>query len=73
MMLPFLSAREHVSKYSLFSPGFTSPSQDQEVCISVLRPASWLVNRNWTGPDFVRLRDYTTQPSPSLQKQGNSS
>jgi len=42
-MLPFLTAREHVSKYDLFYPGWTTPSQYQEACISVLRNASWLV------------------------------
>jgi hypothetical protein len=59
MMLPFLSAREHVSRYDLFSPGFTSPSQYQEACISALRQASWLViDRNWTAPNFVNFKLY---------------
>jgi hypothetical protein len=59
MMLPFLTAREHVSRYDLFSPGFTSPSQYQEACISALRHASWLfIDRNWTAPDFVKLKLY---------------
>jgi len=58
-MLPFLTAREHVSKYDLFIPGFTSPSQYQEACISVLRHASWLVlPGNWMTPNFERLRLY---------------
>ena len=58
-MVPFLTAREHVSKYDLFTPGFTSPSQYQEACISVLRHASWLViDRNWMAPNFERLRLY---------------
>jgi len=58
-MVPFLTAREHVSKYDLFIPGFTSPSQYQEACISVLRQASWLVIAgNWTAPNFERLRLY---------------
>jgi hypothetical protein len=54
-MLPFLTAREHASKYNVFSPGFTSPSQYQEACISALRYAAWLViDRNWTDPVFLR-------------------
>jgi hypothetical protein len=58
-MLPFLTAREHVSKYDLFTPGFTSPSQYQEACISVLQHASWLViDRNWMAPNFEKLRLY---------------
>jgi Dolichyl-phosphate-mannose-protein mannosyltransferase len=56
-MLPFLTAREHVSKVDLFFPYYTTPSQYQEVCISVLRHASWLVvDRNWTARDLRRLR-----------------
>jgi hypothetical protein len=54
-MLPFLTGREHVSKYDMFAPGFTLPSQYQEACISALRHASWLViDRNWSDSDFVR-------------------
>ena len=61
-MLPFLTAREHVSKYDLFIPGYTTPSQYQEACVSALRHASWLViDRSWTATSFMRnfpaLRD----------------
>jgi hypothetical protein len=42
-MLPFLAARAQVSKYDVFMPGYTSPSQYQEACISVMRQASWVV------------------------------
>ena len=45
-MLPFLTAREHVSKYDIFIPGYTTPSQYQEACISAMRHASWLVDRS---------------------------
>jgi hypothetical protein len=56
-MLPFLTAREHVSKYDLFYPYYTTPSQYQEACLSVLRHASWLViDRNWTSGDLRRLK-----------------
>jgi hypothetical protein len=56
-MLPFLTAREQVSKYDVFIPGYTSPSQYQEACISALRHASWaVIDRNWTAPNFVRHR-----------------
>ena len=44
-MLPFLTARERVSKYDVFTPGYTSPSQYQEVCTSVLKRASWVAHR----------------------------
>lgn len=42
-MLPFLAAREQVSKYDLYIPGYTMPSQYQDACISVMRHASWVV------------------------------
>src|SRR5439155_23559229 len=55
-MLPFLTAREHVSKYDIFVPGYTTPSQYQEACTSALRHASWVVvDRNWTDPNFLRV------------------
>jgi hypothetical protein len=54
-LLPFLTAREHVSKYDIFAPDFTSPFQYQEACIAALR-ASWLViDRNWTDPNYLRI------------------
>jgi len=46
---------EHVSKYDIFAPDFTSPFQHQEACIAALR-ASWLViDRNWTDPNYLRI------------------
>jgi len=42
-MLSFLSGREQVSKYDIFVPGYTLPSQYQDACISVMRHASWVV------------------------------
>jgi hypothetical protein len=63
-MLPFLSAREHVSGYDIFYPGYTAPSQYQEACISAQRHAAWLVvDRDWTTSDLRRLRRaYPTMP-----------
>jgi Dolichyl-phosphate-mannose-protein mannosyltransferase len=55
-MLPFLSGREHISKYELFVPGYTKPSQYHEACLSVMRLASWVViDRQWTDPDYLKL------------------
>jgi hypothetical protein len=55
-MLPFLSGREHVSKYDLFVPGYTTPSQYRETCLSVMRLASWVViDRTWTDPHFLKI------------------
>jgi hypothetical protein len=54
-MLPFLTAREHLSKYDVFTPGYTLPSEYQDACISVMRHASWVViDRRWTNPNFLK-------------------
>jgi hypothetical protein len=42
-MLPFLVAREHVSKYDVFVPGYTTQAQYEEACLSAVRHASWAV------------------------------
>ena len=48
-MLPFLTAREHVSKYDVFVPGYTKPAEYQEACRDAVRRASWVVvDRKWT-------------------------
>src|SRR5262249_27011401 len=54
-MLPFLTAREQVSKYDVILPGYTSPSQYQDACISTMRHASWVViDRRWIDPDVLK-------------------
>ena len=54
-MLSFLTAREQVSKYDLFMPGYTLPSQYQDACISVMRHASWVViDRRLTDPNILK-------------------
>jgi hypothetical protein len=54
-MLPFLAAREQVSKYDIFTPEFTLPSQYQDACISVMRHASWVVvDKAWTNPATLK-------------------
>ena len=54
-MLSFLTAREQVSKYDLFMPGYTLPSQYQDACISVMRHASWVViDRRLTDPIVMK-------------------
>ena len=48
-LLSFLIAREQVSKYELFVPGYTLPSQYRDACLSVMRHADWLViDRGWS-------------------------
>jgi hypothetical protein len=47
-MLPFLVARQQVSRYDQFIPEYTTPAQYRETCLSVLRHASWIViDRTW--------------------------
>lgn len=41
--LTFLTARQHVSKYDGFVPGYTTPAQYQSACLSAVRHASWTV------------------------------
>jgi hypothetical protein len=48
-MLSFLTGRNHVSKYDLFTPWYTTPLQYRDACRSVIQHASWVVvDRNWT-------------------------
>jgi hypothetical protein len=50
-MMPFLTARNDVSPYDLFVPGYTLPSQYHETCIAAMRRAHWVViDRKWTDP-----------------------
>jgi hypothetical protein len=54
-MLPFLTAHEQVSKYDLFMPGYTLPSQYQDACQSVMRKAAWVViDRHLTDPNILK-------------------
>lgn len=54
-MLPFLAAREQVSKIDIFIPGFTTPAQYQDSCIAVMRQASWVViDMQWANPYFLK-------------------
>jgi len=53
--LSFLAARMQVSKYDLFLPGYTLPSQYQDACVSVMRDASWVViDRRWINPSVLK-------------------
>src|SRR5262249_968513 len=54
-VLAFLTAREQVSKYDVFMPGYTLPSQYQDAFISVMRHASWVViDRRLTDPKVLK-------------------
>jgi len=54
-MMPFLTGREHVSKYDLLTPGYSLPEQYHEACLSAVRHAAWVViDRNWTDPATLK-------------------
>src|SRR5262249_49408487 len=56
------TGREQVSKYDVFMPGYTLPSQYHDACISVMRHASWIViDRHATNHDVLK------QAFPALQ------
>jgi hypothetical protein len=54
-MLAFLSGREQISRYDVFTPGYTLPFQYLEACITVMRSASWVfIDRKWMDSDFLK-------------------
>jgi len=63
-MLPFLSARVHVSKYDFFVPDYTSPSQYRDACISAIRHASWLVIDRYSMDSTILRLSY-----PALRRE----
>jgi hypothetical protein len=70
-MMPFLTARNHVSRINIFTPEYTLPTQYQEACVSVMRKAAWLiVDRKWTDPVFLKasyLSMQNAQPPETLK------
>jgi hypothetical protein len=53
-MMPFLTGREHVAAFDLFTPGYTLPAQYEDTCLSTVRDASWIViDRNWYDPGYL--------------------
>jgi hypothetical protein len=62
-MLSFLTAREQVSKYDIFQFGYTTPSQYQDACLSVMRGATWVViDRDLTDPAVLQ-RTWPAMPN----------
>jgi hypothetical protein len=53
-MVAFLTARNDVAQYDIFVPEYTTPSQYQNACVSVMERASWtVIDRGWTDPKFL--------------------
>lgn len=65
--LAFLTARQQVSGYDIFMPGYTRPLQYQDACLSAVWHATWVViDQTWTDPNLLKrffpaMRD--TNPS----------
>src|SRR5262249_57183926 len=54
-MLIFLTGREQASRYDMFLPEYTLPSQYREACLTAMRGAAWLgVDRRWADPNFLK-------------------
>jgi hypothetical protein len=54
-MLPFLTARDDVSRFDIFTPGYTLASQYDEACRSAVGHAAWVViDRKWTDVEILR-------------------
>jgi hypothetical protein len=69
-MLPFLTARQHVSRYDIFTPGYTLPSEYQEACVSVMRGASWVViDRTWTPKWLIQIFPGMRDTDPREKKR----
>lgn len=66
--LSFLTAREHASKYDGFVPGYTTPAQYRDACLSAVRHASWIVtDRRFT--DYRRWKQiYPSMPDAEPQE-----
>jgi hypothetical protein len=70
-ILPFLTARQHVSRYDIFAPSYTTPFQYQEACGSVMRSAAWVViDRGWADPKSIKtIFPATPDPEPRETKR----
>ncbi len=63
--MSFLTAREQVSKYDLFTPGYTLASQYQDACLSVMRHADYvIISRQGADPTFLK-RDFPAMQNPN--------
>ncbi len=42
-LLPYLSGRQHVTRYDVFTPGYTTAAQYRDACAAMMRDADWAV------------------------------
>src|SRR5262249_22968754 len=70
-MLIFLTGREQASRYDMFLPEYTLPSQYREACLTAMRGAAWfVVDRRWADPNFLKSMFPAMQnpPPPETRK-----
>lgn len=54
-LLPFIMARQQVSKFDILLPGYTSPAQYEDACKAVMQHAQWVViDRDWLDPQVLK-------------------
>ena len=59
-MLAVITDRRQVSRFDVFTPGYTTPEQYREVCQAVIRDANWtIIDRRWNQREYM----LTTFPS----------
>ncbi len=65
-LMSFLTGREHVSKYDIFTPDYTLPSQYQDACLTVMQRANWVViDRQYTPAYCKKSFPAMQNPNPS--------
>jgi hypothetical protein len=65
-MMPYLMQRQQVSKYDLFTPGYTTPAQYFATCEAVTTQAKWVVlDRRMMNPKLLKeLYPAMQNPNP---------
>ncbi len=54
-LMSFLTGREQVSKYDLFTPGYTTAFVYEDTCLAVMQTASWtVIDRHWIDPKSLK-------------------
>jgi hypothetical protein len=70
-LMSFLTAHEQVSRYDIFAPDYTLPSQYQDACLAVMRRANWIViDRQWMDPAFLKRQFPAMQNPDPPETQG---
>jgi len=70
-MLPFLTEREHTSRYDIFVPGYSPPAHYFEACVSALQNAHWaIIDTRWSNDAYLKHKFPThTNPKPNEKIQ----